>query len=277
MSDAEFSERVRAADPDRHLSVLYAPADKRAALFTLYAFDLEIASIRDRVREALPGEIRLQWWRDTLAAGMPVGNPLADALNDAIRHFDLPLSAFDNTCEARIFDLYDDPMPSRTDLEGYLGETEGTVIQLAALILDRDAAIAHAGLAGHAGCARGIAKLLRRLPVWRARGQCFIPRDILAAAGTTPEAFAAADAGQGARTAIEAMTALAREHLAAFEREAPKLPASLRPAYLPLAAASKQLAALADAGKVLAGSAGAIAPWTRHRMTLWRALRGWTG
>ena len=264
MSDAEFAERVGAADPDRRLSVLYAPADKREALFALYAFDAEIAGIRDRVRE-------------TLAAGVPVGNPLADALNDTIRRYDLPPPAFDNLCEARIFDLYDDPMPSRTDLEGYFGETEGTVIQLAALILDRGAAMAHAGIAGNAGCARGIAKLLQHLPVWRARGQCPFPRDVLAAAGTTPEAFAAGEAGQGARSAVEAMVALARDHLAAFEQAASKLPASLRPAYLPLAAASRQLAALADAGKVLEGSAGTISPWTRHRVILWRALRGWTG
>ena len=275
MSDTELAGRVGAADPDRRLSVLYAPADKRDALFNLYAFDAEIVGIRDRVREALSGEIRLQWWRDTLAAGVPVGNPLADAVNDAIRRYDLPPPAFDHTCEARIFDLYDDPMPSRTDLEGYLGETEGTVIQLAALILDRDAAMTHAGIAGHAGCARGIARLLHRLPVWRMRGQCFFPRDVLAAAGTTPEGFAAGEAGTAG--AVAAMHALACEHLAAFERQAADLPASLRPAYLPLAVTPKLLAALSDAQDVLGGSVGTVLPWTRHRVTLWRALRGWRG
>jgi len=28
-----------------------------------YAFNAEVAAIRDRISQALPGEIRLQWWR----------------------------------------------------------------------------------------------------------------------------------------------------------------------------------------------------------------------
>ncbi|TIV55266.1 MAG: phytoene/squalene synthase family protein, partial [Mesorhizobium sp.] len=50
---------VRAADHDRYLSVLYAPADKRGALLALYAFNAEIAGVRDRIHEPLPGEVRL--------------------------------------------------------------------------------------------------------------------------------------------------------------------------------------------------------------------------
>lgn len=61
-------EAVRAADHDRYLSALYAPEDKREALFSLYAFNAEIAGVRDRIREALPGEVRLQWWRDVIAS-----------------------------------------------------------------------------------------------------------------------------------------------------------------------------------------------------------------
>jgi phytoene synthase len=57
---------VRAADKDRFLSALFAPAHQRGPLFALYAFNAEIASVRDRAREPMPGEIRLQWWRDVI-------------------------------------------------------------------------------------------------------------------------------------------------------------------------------------------------------------------
>ena len=74
---------LRAADPDRYLSMLYAPQDRRADLLALYAFNAEVAGIRDRVSEPMPGEIRLQWWRDVIAAPDPAvaaaGNPLAEA------------------------------------------------------------------------------------------------------------------------------------------------------------------------------------------------------
>ncbi|TIL84863.1 MAG: phytoene/squalene synthase family protein, partial [Mesorhizobium sp.] len=128
-------ETVRAADHDRYVCALYAPEDKRDALFSLYAFNAEISGIRDRIRDALPGEVRLQWWRDVIAAedaGVGTGHPVADALKATISAHHLPKPAFENMLEARIFDLYDDPMPSRTDLEGYCGETAAALIQLAA-------------------------------------------------------------------------------------------------------------------------------------------------
>ena len=139
----DISAELRRADPDRYLSALYAPEDKRGPLFALYAFNAEIASVRDRIHEPLPGEIRLQWWRDAIAAQSPAaaaGHPLATALLETIARYDLPHKAFEGYLEARIFDLYDDPMPSRTDLEGYCGETASALIQLAALVLDRQAA-----------------------------------------------------------------------------------------------------------------------------------------
>ena len=70
--------------------------DKRPHLFALYAFNFEIARVRDSVREALPGEIRLQWWRDALqgeARGDVRANPVAAALDDTIVRFRLPRQA----------------------------------------------------------------------------------------------------------------------------------------------------------------------------------------
>lgn len=271
----QFGDRLRTSDPDRYLSILYAPPDKRPALTALYAFDAEVASVRDRVTEPLPGEIRLQWWRDTLLAGMPTGNPLADALNDAIRLNDLPRHAFDNLLAARVFDLYDDPMPSRHDLEGYLGETEGAVIQLAALVLDRDVAADHAALAGHAGCARGVAGILRHLPRHRARGQCFVPGEILAAVGSTPEAFNADHHAPAARSAVEAMTALGRQHFAAFDGGAYGIPLSLRPAFLPLAVTRADLRRQADPKRLLDDKAQGLSVLKRQWLILKAALGGW--
>ena len=71
---------VRAHDKDRFLAALFAPADLRRHLHALYAFDGEIARVREAAREVLPGEIRLQWWRDALATkraarSMPIRSP----------------------------------------------------------------------------------------------------------------------------------------------------------------------------------------------------------
>ena len=62
-------ELVREGDKNRFLATLFAPAKYRRPLFVLYAFNVEIARIRELAREPLPGEVRLQWWRDVLAGG----------------------------------------------------------------------------------------------------------------------------------------------------------------------------------------------------------------
>ncbi|MGI9372926.1 MAG: phytoene/squalene synthase family protein, partial [Hyphomicrobiales bacterium] len=125
-SEIYCADLVKQFDPDRYLATLYAPDEKRSALFALYAFSLEIARIRESVSEPMLGEIRLQWWRDTLGAiysGQSQEHPVAEALSDAIKSGDVPQQALQNLIEARVFDLYDDPMPNVNDLEGYLGET----------------------------------------------------------------------------------------------------------------------------------------------------------
>jgi phytoene synthase len=274
-SAAGLVATLRGADRDRYLCLLYAPEDKREDLAAIYAFNAEIAAIRDRVREPLPGEIRLQWWRDVLAApdGEGAGHPLASALLGAIRRHGLPRAAFDAYLDARIFDLYDDPMPARGDLEGYCGETASALIQLSALVLAPQEAAGAAEAAGHAGCAQTIAGLLRLLPLHRARGQCFVPRDILAAAGTGPEAFVdGSDEGAAAR-AVEAMVALGREHLGGFLRHTGEISAALRPAFLPVAPVAAYLANVAGAPAAALKQPAGIADW-RRQWIIFRAASG---
>ncbi|MGQ0485140.1 MAG: phytoene/squalene synthase family protein [Hyphomicrobiales bacterium] len=169
---------VRAADKDRFLAALFAPVEKRPLLMALYAFNLEIARVRQAVSEPQLGEIRLQWWLDTLDAiyaGGSAEHPVAEALARAVAAGGLPREALRNLVLAHRFDLYDDPMPSFADLEGYLGETSSALIQMAALILAGPGAQAAAEAAGLAGVAHGLAGLLRARPIHRARGQAYLP------------------------------------------------------------------------------------------------------
>ncbi|WOC17236.1 hypothetical protein MP213Fo_27430 [Pseudochrobactrum sp. MP213Fo] len=226
---------LRQADFDRYLAVLYAPAEKRAALAGLYAFNAEIARIRDVVHDALPGEVRLQWWRDLINGtehGAVTGNPVAALLLKAISDYNLPRQVFDAYCEARIFDLYNDAMPSRNDLEGYCGETACTILQMAALILDGEAAKSSAELSGHAGVAQAIAGLLRLMPLHRSRGQVYVPAELLQAVGVSAEQFIKGDDKAALKRVVTVLSALAQEHYAAFLKQ--PMPASLKPAFLPV-------------------------------------------
>jgi len=277
MSAPELPGRLRAIEPDRYLSLLYAPEAVREDIAALYVFDAEVASIRERVHEALPGEIRIQWWRDTLAAGEPTGSPVADALIAAIGRHGLPLAGFAQYLDARIADLYDDPMPDIETLEAYCGATSSTLMQMAAMALDPAAAPRAAEAAGHGGCAEAITRLVWSLPKHRARGQCHIPAEMLAAAGTSVEEFLSDRPGEGGLRAARMMIALAREHFGKFSASAASLSAALRPAFLPVAVTPLRLNAAERAGASLLTQPPRILP-LRRQWRIWRAaVQGWAG
>lgn len=228
---------VRAGDRERYLCVLFAPEDKRPALAALHAFDLETKRISDLVSEPMPGEIRLQWWREVVSGerdGEARQHPVGAALLEAIERFRLSRTALVNLTEARIFDLYNDPMPDRAALEGYLGETVSSIFQLSAQILAGGDDPQSADVAGHGGVAYGISGLLKNLPVDRRQGRVFIPADILAAAGTDPEGFLSGEDRAGIERAIGILVDLGRDHLAKAEMRSAALDKRLRPAFLPL-------------------------------------------
>ena len=114
------AELVRSADRDRFIAALFAPAHDRDALYALYAFDAEVAQVRDRAREAVAGEIRLQWWREVFASDRrdeAMASPVAASFLNAIEKHRLPLNTLLALVEARRFDLYDEPMQTVSELE----------------------------------------------------------------------------------------------------------------------------------------------------------------
>jgi phytoene synthase len=102
-----------------------------------------------------------------------------------------------------------------------------------------------------------------------------VPRDILAAVGSSPEEFVAGDSGLGAPQAVAAMVALANEHLDVFEQEAFKLPQTLRPAFLPLALTRAYLKRLNRPGFEPLRQIAELSAWRRQWLLLRRASRGW--
>src|SRR6266508_271590 len=173
---------VREADKDRFFTALFAPATHRASLFALYAFNVEVARVRDRAREPLPGEIRLQWWSEVLSGAREDearAHPVASALLQTVRRFRLPVADLNDLVEARSFDLYDKPMPTIADLEQYATRTSATLVELAARILVDGSDPAITDLARHAGVAYAITGFLRSLPMHAARRQLYVPLDLL--------------------------------------------------------------------------------------------------
>lgn len=265
---AHCAELVRKLDHDRYLAALFAPTPQRDALFALYAFNAEVARVREVAREPLPGEIRLQWWSEALGgerAGEASANPVASALLAVIERHHLAVGKLTDLIEARRFDLYDEPMAGIADLETYTARTSSTLIDLAVQILGGDAAAA----AQPAGIAYGISGLLQSFPLHAARGQLYLPAELLDRHGVAAHDIFARRSSSGLVAAVADMRGLARQHLAETHARMPALAPQVLPAFLPVALVRPTLDLL-ERGDAFAPAEPS--PW-RRQWLLWRAAR----
>jgi phytoene synthase len=270
---AYCAAEVRRFDPDRYLAALFAPADRRGALFALYAFNLEIAKTREVVSEPLLGHVRLEWWRermDGIFAGAPPPHEVAAALAETVRAHGLPRAPFDRLIAAREADLDPAPPASLAALEAY---AEGAAAPLVALALAALGAPDETA-ARPAGLAWGLTGLLRAVPFHAAARRLYLPADLLGAAGIGAEdVFAGRDRAAIARV-VAAVARAARRHLAAARAAARAVPRAGLPALLPLALADAYLARMDRRGHD--PFAGGIAP-SRPARQLRLALAAWRG
>jgi phytoene/squalene synthetase len=233
---------LRAADPDRYFSALFAPAAKRPFLVALYAFNAEVARAAETVREPMLGAIRLEWWRETAVAaarGTPRNHDVARGLAALFAETGAGVAEIEALIGSRAFDSSADQFADFAALEAYLDATSGGVMRLAAQILGC-APDQAARLTRDAGRAYGLAGLLRALPFHNARHKLYLPLDLLAALEMTPEQFFHLERNDARLAAARRQGALkARDYFLAARGAgrpggalAAILPAALVPVYL---------------------------------------------
>jgi 15-cis-phytoene synthase len=263
---------VRAADKDRFLAALFAPAEQRQHLYALYAFNGEIARVRELAREALPGEIRLQWWRDVLggeARGEVSANPVAAALLDTVAKCSLSVEPLIRLIDTHAFDLYDDAMATLADLDAYGRDTDGALMSLAARVLSGDDA---AAAAASAGIACAVTSRLRTFPADVARRQLFVPQELFDRHGVTRAAIEARQNSPELRAALADLRAYAGRAFAGFRRAAMEIPERCAPAFLPAAVVPALLGKLGRAADPF--GTVELTQW-RRQWIIWRAGRRW--
>lgn len=270
---AYCADLVRTHDFTRYAATIFVPTEQRRVLLALYAFNVEITRVREQVTQALPGQIRLQWWIDMLAGqahGGIEGNPVAAELLLAIRSFNLPTETLSRLIEEHQFDLYNDPMPTMAALEGYLNDTSSALFALAARVVAPPLPqIEH--LARHAGLAQGLVHVIARLPYDASRRQLFLPQQVLTNHGSDVEEVFAGKQTPRLRAAVVQLLGEGRQHLDAALSLLADVPREVRPVFLPLAGVKRDLALLTRP------DSDPFAPQVPSRLstlwTLWRASR----
>ncbi len=209
-------EFVRRRDPDRFLTALFAPPERRTALLALYAFNHELARAREAAREPTLALVRLQWWREVVegsAKHHEVATPLAAAVAAGALVRDDLLTLID----AREIEA-SGSIPTREVWCAYLRGTAGGVAVTAARTLGAVTPETFRDL----GAAYGAAGVLRSVPALAAQARCLLPVDVLAAKGLSLEAVIAAPTAPGVQAVLRELAAEGKGMLAGENRRFPR-------------------------------------------------------
>lgn len=236
---------ARRYDGDRLAGALFAPPVARRGLVALLAFNLELARLRDHVREPMLGAMRLQWWRDGLEgiyAGTPRVQPVAMALADAVARHAIPRALLEALIDGRERDFDDTPFATLADVEVYVSGSSGVLGATMTALLGGDASAQD--LARRAGTAFGLVGLARAVPFHAGQGRWLLPEDLLRASGVDREATALGRFTPELGRVLSAMTVRAAE-IAPLPGSVSR---ALRPAVLPAPLAIAQARRLAASG-----------------------------
>ncbi len=272
----QWLDQLREDEAEVYPALLFLAQEIREDIAALHAFHLDTGNIAYRVSEPMPGEIRLQWWREVLApedgvdrSGEAAANPLAGALLGIIEKHDLPREGFANYLDARVFDLYNDAMADRTTLEAYFGETDSFIASMTTRIAGYTMDSKLADACGHGGVATGIAQRLRLLARDTSAGRTYLPEDLLASAGIDRQIWLG-EADERHEMAVAAYRALGMEHAKKAIEAVRILPKQARALFLPVVLARSELAARSKPSDILKGGLE-VSP-LRRQWALWKAV-----
>ena len=177
---ADLVEQVRSGDYDRFLAIQLAPRAKRAALYAIVAFHVEIATIAEIVSEPLIGHIRLAWWREALEeieAGKAVRkHPTVEALAEMLRDYPRVLPFLYEMIEARAADLDESLLVEEEAWREYCNHTAGALHMAMAYVLSEACARENESLIRDHGRAYAMIGLARAIPFMAAQGWNRFPK-----------------------------------------------------------------------------------------------------
>jgi NADH dehydrogenase [ubiquinone] 1 alpha subcomplex assembly factor 6 len=240
---------VRRHDHDRYLCALFLPARIRDAAIALLAFNAEIARTREIVSEPLLGQIRLQWWRDTLdeiSAGKVREHPVVSALAAAMSEHGIERTRLDAMIDAREADLEDAPPRNLAALEAYARATSGNLTaSVMGLLGDRAPAFAAAEEVGTAWALVGLA---RAVAFHAQTHRLFVPEDLLSAYEIERRSLFDLKPTPGLNRAIADIAGRAHELLASARAARESVTRAERRVLLPAVLADRYIADMAQAG-----------------------------
>ncbi|MEO0798686.1 MAG: squalene/phytoene synthase family protein [Pseudomonadota bacterium] len=268
------AQSARAHEFDLYLTALLMPAAVRADAIAIAAFVGELNRVPMFVSEPLIGEIRLQWWRDALEAGVDgkqSGNPILDAVTTTARNHALPIGLFQGIIDAQSLGLTDAPPEDEMALRQHLAKVFGGAFALLARLIDRDGARAHAEWVRDAGIAYGTARAALEFPALLAQGRVLVPQSWLDEEGVSVDALRTS-AGDIAARLLDRMVQSSKSLGDKLARQPVKPTRAVRRACRPLAMVAPYSNVVGRSGFASGQMAGDVSP-LRRVWAIWRGVR----
>lgn len=269
---AYCAAQARTADHGRWLCGLFAPEAARRDLWTLLAFNAEIARTREVVREPMLGQIRLQWWREAIAEaydGRARAHQVMAPLADAIARRRPSRERFETLLDGRMRDLDDEPFATLADLEAYARATSATLSLLMLDMLGVDDGAAREAAAA-IGTAWALVGLVRATPHLAAHRRLMLPSDLMG--DINPESLFTGQPDGRLADVLRAVVDRASELLVEVRRHRHKVPAPSLPALVPARLLDRRIAHIRRADYLIFDQPQE-APSAADPIRLWWAVR----
>ena len=264
----DFSGEVRRAARDLayddYLAALLAPGAQQADFLAIAALMGELARIPLHVTDAALGEIRLQWWRDALAADGPSGHPVADAVRAMQPRLPVPVGDFiAPVLEARAAELYAEPFATRAAFDAYVMSPELAAMRLRAALLGLQP-VTDTAIEEEAARTLGLVRAAARMPYLFAKGRTPLCADQFGDGATIDDG--------DLRSAMAHLVDEAATAWAALRPRLRRISLDLRRVIVPVALAGPYLRAIQSVGRDLVRDVAEPSPLERI-LRLWLAAR----
>uniref|UniRef100_A0A1B6CD17 NADH dehydrogenase (Ubiquinone) complex I, assembly factor 6 n=1 Tax=Clastoptera arizonana TaxID=38151 RepID=A0A1B6CD17_9HEMI len=206
---------LRTHDYENFLCSLLLPNILRRSAFAIRAFNIEISKVQERVSDPKLGQMRFQFWQDTLEKlykEIIPQHPVALELFTAIKNHKLKKRHLQQLITSRTEHLLSPKYKSLEDVEKYSEQSVSSIYYL--LLQSAGIENIHADhAASHLGKAQGISNLIRSIPHNLQRRLLIFPQDILLKHNISQESILRAKNDKPIRDAVFEIASRANQHL----------------------------------------------------------------
>lgn len=217
-SYAHCRDVTRSRAKNFYYAIRMLPPERRDAMCAVYAFFRECDDLSDE-GEVHQRRERLERWRQVVLGAEPAEpSPVLAAFRDANRRFGIPSKHYSDLIDGTMMDLDGYVYETFQDLYDYCYRVASTVGLVCIRIFGFDGSPEAETMAEHQGIAFQLTNILRDVAEDASMGRVYLPREILAEFGLTPEDLLAGRPGPRFGELVRHMAGRARDY---YERSVP--------------------------------------------------------